>query len=72
MVNILRNGGDEKNIRQALKQMSQVPESKEQFDFDNNDDIHVPETIKEIFEISNRNRKKNKMRKKDNAVGDSS
>ena len=51
--------------------MSQVPETKEQIDFDNNDDLHVPETIKEIFEISNRNRKKNKLRKKDNAIGDS-
>ena len=71
MVNILRNGGDEKDYRQALKQLSQVPETIENIDYENNEELHVPETIKEIFEVSNRNRKKNKMRKKDNAVPES-
>lgn len=32
---------------------------------DDNYEEKVPETIKEIFDISNRNRKKNKQRKKD-------
>lgn len=33
--------------------------------FDDHFEEKIPETIKEIFDISNRNRKKNKQRKKD-------
>ena len=35
------------------------------------DQLYVPENMKEIFEISNKNRKKNKLRKKETQVPES-
>jgi len=44
------------------KQSSNVLDPNE-YEYDEDDD-NVPQTIKSIYEISNRNRKKNKLRKK--------
>ena len=65
IINILKNGGDEKKYKNALKQLSLVPERQEKVEMDSADQLYVPENMKEIFEISNKNRKKNKLRKKD-------
>lgn len=48
-----------------------MPEKIEKVDMETGDQLYVPDNMKEIFEISNKNRKKNKIRKKDTQIPES-
>jgi hypothetical protein len=37
MINILKNGGDEKSYKQALKQLNQIPEKQEKIEMESAD-----------------------------------